>query len=190
MVDQCVLVSLKGMAQDGIPCTFSGMSPETVRRELFTIGYQLRSFSSFLALLRGSNVSVVFDVRDTAWSYRKPYRSTALEEALAAAEIRYVHTSFVGNPRSIRRAASDHSERLALYDEHLAASPQIVEMFSRLLTEEWTSGGTPCVMCYERHPDDCHRSLLLARVIPQLRVKPALVHLETTGAPRLTGASV
>lgn len=161
-----------------------------MRRELFTIGYQLRPFSSFLALLQSSNVSVVFDVRDTAWSYRKPYRSAALEAALAAAKIRYVHVPFAGNPRSIRRGASDHSEGLALYDQHLAASPKIVKMFSRILTEEWTSGGTPCVMCYERHPNDCHRSLLLARVIPRLTVKPALVHLETTGAPRLTGAKV
>ena len=178
------------MAQDGIRCTFSRMSPETKRPELFTIGYQLRSISSFLTLLRSSNVSVVFDVRDNAWSYRRPYRSVVLEEALAAAEIRYVHAPFAGNPRSIRRAASDHSECLELYDQHLAASPQIVGEFSRMLTEEWTSGGTPCVMCYERHPNDCHRSLLLARLVPQLLVKPTLVHLETTGAPRLTGAKV
>lgn len=157
---------------------------QEARPQVFTLGYQQRSIEEYVAELKGAAVDLVVDVRETAWSHKPGFSKARLSEALAAAGIGYVHLKFAGNPKELRRAASSHAQCLADYDRHIQATPDVVQRFADYLQGWAEDGVSPCLLCYERHPEDCHRTVLLNRVL-QLLDRPVKVeHLGPDGAPR------
>jgi uncharacterized protein (DUF488 family) len=151
---------------------------------LFTVGYQLRPPEDLLAHLSKAGVDVVIDVRETAWSHVPAYRSSTLARALAAKGIQYVHAQFAGNPKRLRDAAESHEECLELYREYLEENPDIALQFADLLRELGKQNLRGCLLCYERHPDDCHRHLLLEAV----GIEETVGHIDPNGAPRFLKA--
>jgi len=152
---------------------------------VFTLGYQKRTIDDYLLELQRAGIKVLVDVRETAWSRKPGFSKTALQQRLAAVGIAYVHASFAGNPRAIRRAASSHEECLQGYSDHLNRNDGVLEAFDQLMMQ-WAKAGAPvCLLCYERHPNDCHRSILLSAWVgsrcPSVQVK----HMGQDGAPRL-----
>ena len=155
-------------------------------RSVFTIGYQLRSGPEVVDRLVSAGVDVLIDVRETPWSYKQDFRAAALQDTLATHGIDYVHAEFAGNPKTLRRQAQSHDACLDLYEEHLSEESDVLTKLSALLEEIWGMGKRPCLMCYERHPGDCHRSVLLSSWTITVDENPEVVHLGTGGAPRLT----
>ena len=49
---------------------------------LHTIGYEKRTIEEFLELLRESEIDVLIDVRETAWSHKPGFSKTAFSAAL------------------------------------------------------------------------------------------------------------
>jgi uncharacterized protein (DUF488 family) len=152
---------------------------------IFTLGYQLRSQDDFVNTLENAGVGAVVDVRQTAWSNRREYAKGRLSSALEAAGITYVHASFAGNPKELRRSAASHDDCLRLYAEYIRERPEIVERFHDLIMELVASAGSVCLVCYERHPEDCHRFLLLESWQEFTGEEAVILHLEPSGAPRL-----
>lgn len=130
---------------------------------LYTIGYEKRSLDEFIAILRGHGVTLLIDVRDVAWSHKPGFSKQPLLAGLAKAGIRYHHAKFAGNPKSLRRGASGLPEMLDRYRTHLDANPQIVEVFAELVAAAAGERLTPAIMCFERAPADCHRTILAGR---------------------------
>lgn len=161
------------------------MRSET-NRSVYTIGYQLRSGPEIVDRLKGAGVDVLIDVRETPWSYKQDFRAAALRETLATHGIDYVHAKFAGNPKELRRKAESHEACLDLYAEHLVSAADILVKLSELLEGLWKKGRSPCLLCYERHPGDCHRSVLLSRWSSASNGTLEVIHLGTSGAPRLT----
>ena len=91
---------------------------------LFTLGYEKRSIDEFVELLCEAGVTVLVDVRETAWSHKPGFSKTALGAALAVAGIAYAHAPFAGNPKSLRDVATSHAECLSRYRRYLAARPE------------------------------------------------------------------
>ncbi len=151
---------------------------------IFTLGYQLRSQDEFLRTLQEAEVRVLVDVRQIAWSNRREYAKGRLQNALCEAGIEYVHAPFAGNPKEIRRLADSHDDCLSLYEEHVRANPLIVEEFHDLINDLSQNIGSVCLMCYERHPDDCHRSILLDLCQEFTGEEFVVHHLAHGGAPR------
>lgn len=158
--------------------------------DIFTIGYQLRSLADFVQELQRAGVDVVLDVREVAWSNRREYSQGSLRAALGAIGIEYIHARFAGNPKELRRAASSHEECLKMYDEYLDASPSIVAEFDSTLTQLIQDGRKACLLCYERHPGDCHRTILLRHWKESTGAEAEVLHLSTEGAPRLIGGQI
>lgn len=132
---------------------------------LFTIGYEGVTQADFLATLSAARVAQVIDVRALPLSRRPGFSKTALRGALAEASIRYVHMKPLGTPAEGREAARKgrmaeleriYAGQLAL-PEALAAAAQL-----RALVAESPSA----LLCYERDPAGCHRSLLIREVLP------------------------
>lgn len=124
---------------------------------LYTVGYQGKSLDQFVALLRQQGVTRVIDVRALPLSRRRGFSKTPLREALASAEIDYVHLRQAGNPFRAQRA--DVSECLRLYEGHLESNPDVVT-----LVEEAAAGHRAALLCMEADPTCCHRSLIARRV--------------------------
>jgi uncharacterized protein (DUF488 family) len=132
---------------------------------IFTIGYEGVTQAEFLAALKQAGVERVIDVRAVANSRRPGFSKTPLRNALSEEGIDYVHLRALGTPAEGRAAARAgrtddlkriYSGQLEL-PEAIAASAQMLE-----LAREKPSA----LLCYERDPAGCHRTLLLRAVAP------------------------
>lgn len=153
---------------------------------IYSCGYQLRPLADFLSRLQEAQVTVVLDVRETPWSYRPGYSAKPLREALAEVGIEYEHARYAGNPKKLRKEASSHQHCLELYGDHLTENPEIIEQFDEWLQHRLNQGQNVCLLCYERHPADCHRAVLLYRWQAATGQETVIVHLDPDGAPRFT----
>ncbi len=67
-----------------------------------------------------------------------------------------------------------------MYRAYLNEHPQIAKRLQAILEELSREGEKGCLFCYERHPEDCHRHILLEALGLEARVE----HLDPDGAPR------
>lgn len=157
-----------------------------LKGSVFSLGYQQRSVEEFVAQLLQASVEVVIDVRETPWSHKPGFSKSQLATYLGAQGIEYVHARFAGNPKRIRRDARTHDECLDNYEEYLKARPEIISRFDSLLVDLLSQGKNVCLVCYERHPGDCHRTILLDMWQDAVRSAPRISHLGPDGLPRLS----
>jgi uncharacterized protein (DUF488 family) len=158
-----------------------------VRRGLTiaTLGYQMRTLADLVAQLVEHGVDVLVDVRETAWSHRREFSKSWLQKAVEDVGITYFHASFAGNPKALRSAGTTHAEKLEHYRTYVREEPEVLSLFQTLVDELQEHHLTACLFCYERHPDDCHRSVLIQEWIEAASAKVNVVHLGPGGAPRL-----
>lgn len=157
---------------------------------LYTIGYQDRSLAELVAILQRAAVSLLVDVRDVAWSRKRGFSKTALAAGLTAAGIEYEHARFVGNPRSLRAGAESHEEMLVRYDRYLATKPHVIAQFDEFLRSQPATRHRICLLCYEQHPADCHRSILLQHWRLATEDCTPVSHLGVAKAKRFTTRSI
>lgn len=148
---------------------------------LYTLGYEKRTIEEFVEILRRAKVDTLIDVRDVPWSHKRDFAKSKLDAHLASAGIRYVHAGFAGNPKRLREQGGTTEEWLALYEGHLDGHPEIVDRFRELVAELDDEGHAACIMCFERDPRDCHRSILAGRWKGRRRGL-SVEHLGTTPA--------
>lgn len=130
---------------------------------IFTIGYEATTMAEFLAALKDAGVQRVIDVRALPLSRRPGFSKSPLRAALAEVGIDYVHLKALGTPAEGRSAAraGRHEELERVYAGQLDLPEAIVQAEQmRELAGEKPSA----LLCYERAPAHCHRSLLLAAV--------------------------
>jgi uncharacterized protein (DUF488 family) len=150
---------------------------------VLTIGYEKRDLAECIRLLRRAHVDVVLDVRETAWSHKPGFSKTRLSEGLAAAGVRYVHARVAGNPKALRRAATSHADCLSAFEAHLCRQPEIELAFDALVSECLVREDRVALLCFERHPGDCHRGILAERWAA--RHGGRVEHLAPDGCARL-----
>ena len=137
--------------------------------KLFTIGYEATTMAEFIAALQNAGVERVIDVRALPLSRRPGFSKTPLRGALAEAGIDYVHLKALGTPADGRAAArAGRLEDLRrIYTDQLELPEAMVQAEQmRELTAERPSA----LLCYEREPAQCHRSLLLDAVASDAHV--------------------
>ncbi len=132
---------------------------------IWTIGYEQTSMSAFLAALQEAGVEVVADVRAIAASRRPGFSKNALAANLAEAGIEYRHFRVLGTPTEGRAAARalDLPRLKQIYagqlelPEAMAAGAELAELARERRV---------ALLCYEREPACCHRTLLRKSVLP------------------------
>ncbi len=154
-----------------------------MHQTLFTLGYEKRTIDEFIGILLENRINVLLDVRETAWSHKPGFSEAAFRTALAAAGIEYVHADFAGNPKWLRREAESHAQCLDLYRWYLGEFGEIVEAFSLLVNGVLVRGKRVCITCFERHADDCHRSIIATEW--RSSGNRAVQHLAVGGCKRL-----
>jgi uncharacterized protein (DUF488 family) len=137
--------------------------------QIFTIGYEATTMGEFLAALQEAGVKQVIDVRAVPNSRRPGFSKTPLRNALAEAGIDYVHLKALGTPSEGRSAAragrQEDLERIYAGQLELPEAIVQAEQMRELAAEKPSA-----LLCYERDPAGCHRSLLLAAAAPDARV--------------------
>jgi uncharacterized protein (DUF488 family) len=139
---------------------------------IYTIGYEGATMHEFLSALRQAGVERVIDVRAVPNSRRPGFSKTPLRNALAEIGIDYVHLRALGTPANGRSAAragrQEDLERIYAGQLELPEAIVQAEQMKELATERPSA-----LLCYEREPAQCHRSLLLAAVAGDA----AVIHL-------------
>jgi uncharacterized protein (DUF488 family) len=136
---------------------------------IFTIGYEGTTQEAFIATLREAGVSVVADVRAVPLSRRPGFSKNVLAAGLREAGIDYVGLKALGTPPAGREAArkGNHDTLAAVYEGQLRKPEAIVqaEQLIELAGEKPTA-----LLCFERDPACCHRTLLIDAVMPDADV--------------------
>jgi uncharacterized protein (DUF488 family) len=139
------------------------------RMKIFTIGYEGATMGEFLAALQGAGVKRVIDVRAVANSRRPGFSKTPLRNALAEAGIEYVHLRALGTPAAGREAAraGRKADLERIYAGQLE-TPQAMAEGAMML--ELADERPSALLCYERDPACCHRTLLWQSLAPDAEV--------------------
>jgi uncharacterized protein (DUF488 family) len=147
---------------------------------LATIGVYGFSRQSFLSALRDANVTKVLDIRqrrgvrgsEYAWANAK-----RLQAALTEAGIEYEHLPELAPTTELRKLQYAEDERRGVGKrsrEELAPAYRdgyTREILDRVdlaaLTAQLPDEGAAALLCVERDPEACHRSLVAARIAEQ-----------------------
>jgi uncharacterized protein (DUF488 family) len=136
---------------------------------VFTIGYEGATVPEFVAALEKAGVERVIDVRALPLSRRPGFSKSPLKAALAEAGIDYVHLKALGTPSEGRTAARSgrHADMARIYSGQLEL-PEAMAQSAEML--ELAKEKPSALLCMEREPQHCHRTLLLKAVAAEVEV--------------------
>lgn len=125
---------------------------------LFTIGHSTHDFAKFLGLLKQHEIQVVVDVRSRPFSRLSWFCGPALKRELKANGVRYL---FLGDELGARRVEREcYIGQRADYDL-IARTPAFQAGIERV--REGVAKFRVALMCAEKDPLDCHRTVLVCR---------------------------
>ena len=138
---------------------------------LFTIGYEQARPDAVLGELKRAKVNLLVDTRAVAASRRPGFSKRQLAAALDENSIAYIHLQKLGTPAEGRAAArsGDFDTLWRIYDRHIK-SPEAQNALDELIGLI-KSGKRIALLCYERNPEECHRSRIATLVKKRMRVK-------------------
>jgi uncharacterized protein (DUF488 family) len=117
-----------------------------------TIGHSNHPIERFVALLKAGGVERLVDVRSMPWSRRFPqFGRERLAKSLAEAGIDYAWEG---------EALGGKPKAGGGYDD-AASRPEFKDAIGRLIAER--ANTSLCLMCAEKEPLDCHRTVLVSR---------------------------
>jgi uncharacterized protein (DUF488 family) len=130
---------------------------------IYTVGHSNHPIEKFLSLLTGNGITAIADVRSQPFSRRFPqFNKERLATTLAEHGIAYV---FLGQELGARSNDETCYEDGRVQYQRLAATPLFKQGVDRVLTgaEKYRVA----LMCAEKEPLDCHRTLLVSRALEQ-----------------------
>ena len=141
----------------------------TKKMRIFTIGYEGATVPEFVAALEKAGVRRVIDVRALPLSRRPGFSKTPLKNALEESGIEYVHLKALGTPSEGRTAAraGRHSDMARIYAGQLEL-PEAIAQSAQML--DLATEKPSALLCMEREPAHCHRTLLLKAVAPDAEI--------------------
>ncbi|WP_312219061.1 DUF488 domain-containing protein [Sphingobium yanoikuyae] len=133
--------------------------------KIFTIGYEGVTQAQLIEALRAAGVEVLADVRAVPLSRRPGFSKNILAAGLREAGIDYVGFKALGTPPAGREAArrGQHARLAEIYAGQLDL-PEAIVQAAQLV--ELAAARSTALLCFERDPAGCHRSLLLDAVLP------------------------
>lgn len=133
--------------------------------KIFTIGYEGATQGQLIEALRTAGVEVLADVRAVPLSRRPGFSKNILAAGLGEAGIDYVGFKALGTPPAGREAArkGQHARLAEIYAGQLDL-PEAIVQAAQLI--ELAAARPTALLCFERDPAGCHRTLLLDAILP------------------------
>jgi len=129
---------------------------------IYTIGYEGRSQDDFADELRSNGITRLIDVREIARSRKPGFSSRGMSDRLTAEGVEYLHFQSLGSPKALReelKSTGDFSRFSGAYRKHLGMKAESIEELRRNASEMPTA-----IMCFERDPAECHRSIIASEL--------------------------
>jgi uncharacterized protein (DUF488 family) len=157
-------------------------------KRIATIGVYEAALESFLAALRAAEVALLMDVRQRRGVRGREYawaNAQRLQAALADAGIAYEHHKELAPTTELRHLQYAEDDRRGVGKRsRRELAPSYVERYRReildhadldSIVERMPDDGATALLCVERDPEACHRSLVAAELAG--RYDLAVVHL-------------
>ena len=136
---------------------------------IFTIGYEGATQAELISALVAACVKRLVDVRAVPLSRRPGFSKNILAAGLREADIDYVGLKALGTPAAGREAArrGNHALLAQVYASQLELPEAIAQgaQLCELATEAPTA-----LLCFERDPSGCHRTLLIEAIMGDAEV--------------------
>jgi uncharacterized protein (DUF488 family) len=163
-------------------------------KRLATIGVYGFTAASFMDALRTAHVRLILDARqrrgvrgsDYAWA-----NARRLQAALADAGIRYRHHKELAPTTELRRLQYREDDRLGVGKRsRVELAPAYRERYIKEILNgvdlapivaEMPADGSSALLCVERDPEACHRSLVAERIVAEHGLP--LGHLRPSESP-------
>lgn len=162
---------------------------------VLTIGHSTHSFDAFMRLLKRHGVTALADIRSAPFSRFTPqFNKDVLERALKLHGLKYV---FLGRELGARSNDPSCYENGRVQYARLAHTDKFRKGIERVM--RGAGEHRIALMCAEREPLECHRTLLVAKALDEQRVRVSHIHgdgglevhrhamerlLDVTGLPR------
>lgn len=141
------------------------MNPMTM--QVYTIGHSNHSMEEFILLLRRNGVDAVADVRSQPYSRHQPqFNKTELQKELKAAGIVY---TFLGRELGARSDNPNYYCNGKVRFDLLAKDVHFKNGIERVL--KGIGKYHVALMCAEKDPLDCHRTVLVGHHLQKLGVE-------------------
>ena len=163
-------------------------------RTVATIGVYGSTLEAFLGALRTAEVGLVLDVRQRRGVRGSEYawaNSARLQAALAGAGVEYRHHRELAPTTELRRLQYREDARLGVGKRSRSElAPEYRERYTREILDEvdlativagLPVGGASALLCVERDPEACHRSIVAERLAAEHGV--TVVHLRPGSDP-------
>jgi uncharacterized protein (DUF488 family) len=144
--------------------------------KIYTIGHSNHSLETFLNLLRDLRIDVLVDIRSKPSSQAVPhFNRKPLENSLKMSGFKYLYfgKELGGKPNS-KEFYDDNGH--VLYSL-IAKSPPFIQAIERLL--KGINEYRVALLCSEENPTDCHRRLLVGKVLQDKGVN--IEHIRADG---------
>ena len=143
---------------------------------VFTIGHSTHSTERFITLLKFNRVSAICDVRSSPYSRMAPqFNREALAFALKKNGIEYV---FLGKELGARSTDSSCYVNGKVQYDRLARTDLFQKGIERV--KSGMSRFQIALMCAEKDPLECHRSILISRQLDEAGI--AVEHIQSDGS--------
>jgi len=131
--------------------------------KLFTIGYEGLSQDGFLKWLRHFDIDVVADVRDLPLSRKKGFSKNGLSELLMKQDIQYFSYRELGVPKDKRnqlKESRNYESFFRLIRKSISDKTDLLDNICQMIHQ----GKKVALLCYERDPQKCHRTIVADEV--------------------------
>jgi uncharacterized protein (DUF488 family) len=141
------------------------------QKQILTVGHSTHSFDEFVKLLEKHGVTALADVRSVPFSRFAPqFNRHALKHDLKTHGIRYV---FLGRELGARSNDPSCYENGRVQYARLAQTEHFRQGIGRLM--RGVQEHRIALMCAEREPLECHRTLLVAKALDEEGI--SVVHI-------------
>jgi uncharacterized protein (DUF488 family) len=148
--------------------------------KIYTVGHSNHPIEKFTGLLTVNGITAIADVRSQPFSRRNPqFNKDRLAAALAQHGIAYV---FLGKELGARSEDPSCYEDGKVQYPRLAETPDFKKGIERVLAG--AQKYRLALMCAEKEPLDCHRTLLVSRALDKLGIEIAHILADSSVEPQ------
>ncbi len=142
--------------------------------KIFTIGHSVHTIEEFIELLEIASVTAIADVRSTPYSrHQSQFNRDPLKASLKKEGFEY---AFLGKELGARSSDSSCYENGRIQYPRLAKTAIFKSGVDRVI--KGSKEHRIALMCSEKEPLDCHRTLLVSRALEARHVNVSHIHAD------------
>ena len=144
---------------------------------VYSIGHSTHPIEEFIALLKKAHIDAIADVRSTPYSRWQPqFNREPLQKRLANDSILYVFLGMELGGRGTDGSVRDENGRVQYHK--IAESTAFLEGLRRV--RSGSERMRIALMCTESEPLECHRGILISRILVALGTQ--VIHIHADGS--------